>query len=211
MRRGSPCWEGVNTRTGSHPGSAPFLCRSPAPRWLFLRTSYRGLGAGEGACGLWALTMLGSVAPLRTGSGRQPRQHVGAVGSLPPRLPLSARTRTGWQVRESGGAMSAFDGDRGAAPGYPGAVPVRCPSAGTALLHGAAAASLSPRVEQSSLGSVPALNLTPAVFQHFIFSVVCNSCPLAPAAALRASRAGSAVLLLVGRCERCWCGAAVRS
>ncbi|XP_040508156.1 pleckstrin homology-like domain family B member 1 isoform X16 [Gallus gallus] len=41
--------------------------------------------------------MLGSVAPLRTGSGRQPRQHVGAVGSLPPRLPLSARTRTGWQ------------------------------------------------------------------------------------------------------------------
>ncbi|XP_065594454.1 pleckstrin homology-like domain family B member 1 isoform X4 [Cyrtonyx montezumae] len=41
--------------------------------------------------------MLGSVAPLRTGSGRQPRQRVGAVGTLPQRLPLSARTRTGWQ------------------------------------------------------------------------------------------------------------------
>ncbi|XP_072211029.1 pleckstrin homology-like domain family B member 1 isoform X10 [Excalfactoria chinensis] len=41
--------------------------------------------------------MLGSVAPLRTGSCRQPRQHVGAVGTLPQRLPLSARTRTGWQ------------------------------------------------------------------------------------------------------------------
>ncbi|XP_015739468.1 pleckstrin homology-like domain family B member 1 isoform X12 [Coturnix japonica] len=41
--------------------------------------------------------MLGSVAPLRAGSGRQPRQHVGAVGTLPQRLPLSARTRTGWQ------------------------------------------------------------------------------------------------------------------
>ncbi|XP_048824321.1 pleckstrin homology-like domain family B member 1 isoform X10 [Lagopus muta] len=41
--------------------------------------------------------MLGSVAPLPMSSGRQPRQHVGAVGTLRQRLPLSARTRTGWQ------------------------------------------------------------------------------------------------------------------
>lgn len=195
----------VNTRTGSHPGSAPFLCRSPAPRWLFLRTSYRGLGAGEAAGRLWGLTMLGSVAPLPMSSGRQPRQHVGAVGTLRQRLPLSARTRTGWQVRESGGSVSASDRERGAATEYPGAVPVLCPSAGTALLCGAAAAPLSPRIERSNLGSVPALNLTPAVFQHFIFSVVCNSCPLAPTAVFRASRAGSAVPLLLGHCERC-CG-----
>ncbi|XP_010722115.1 pleckstrin homology-like domain family B member 1 [Meleagris gallopavo] len=41
--------------------------------------------------------MLGSVTPLPMSSGRKPRQHVGALGILPRRLPLSARTRTGWQ------------------------------------------------------------------------------------------------------------------
>lgn len=37
----------------------------------------------------------------------------------------------------------------------------------------------SPGVARSRLGSVPALGLTPGVFQSFIFSAVCNSGPLA--------------------------------
>ncbi|XP_066837288.1 pleckstrin homology-like domain family B member 1 isoform X12 [Anser cygnoides] len=41
--------------------------------------------------------MLGSVVHPRAGSSCRPRQHVGDVGTLPRRLPLSTRTRTGWQ------------------------------------------------------------------------------------------------------------------
>ncbi|KAM9175302.1 pleckstrin homology-like domain family B member 1 isoform 8-T8 [Mergus octosetaceus] len=41
--------------------------------------------------------MLGSVVHPRAGSTCQPRQLVGAAGTLPRRLPLSTRTRTGWQ------------------------------------------------------------------------------------------------------------------
>ncbi|XP_040390120.1 pleckstrin homology-like domain family B member 1 isoform X3 [Cygnus olor] len=41
--------------------------------------------------------MLGSVVHPRAGSSCRPRQHVGDVGTLPRRLQLSTRTRTGWQ------------------------------------------------------------------------------------------------------------------
>nr|XP_038023540.1 pleckstrin homology-like domain family B member 1 isoform X10 [Anas platyrhynchos] len=41
--------------------------------------------------------MLGSVVHPRAGSSCRPRQLVGAAGTLPRRLPLSTRTRTGWQ------------------------------------------------------------------------------------------------------------------
>ncbi|XP_038023537.2 pleckstrin homology-like domain family B member 1 isoform X9 [Anas platyrhynchos] len=41
--------------------------------------------------------MLGSVVHPRAGSTCRPRQLVGAAGTLPRRLPLSTRSRTGWQ------------------------------------------------------------------------------------------------------------------
>lgn len=57
-----------------------------------------------------ALKMLGSVVHPRAGSTCRPRQLVGAAGTLPRRLPLSTRTRTGWQVREEaeGGHVHAW-------------------------------------------------------------------------------------------------------
>lgn len=63
-----------------------------------------------------ALKMLGSVVHPRAGSSCRPRQLVGAAGTLPRRLPLSTRSRTGWQVREGrGGAHPRLVGTR-----YPG-------------------------------------------------------------------------------------------
>lgn len=64
-----------------------------------------------------ALKMLGSVVHPRAGSSCRPRQLVGAAGTLPRRLPLSTRSRTGWQVREGrGGATSTPGGHQ--VPGH---------------------------------------------------------------------------------------------
>uniref|UniRef100_A0A8C9ERD6 Pleckstrin homology-like domain family B member 1 n=1 Tax=Pavo cristatus TaxID=9049 RepID=A0A8C9ERD6_PAVCR len=96
------CGGALHAEKGLTPAQDPTLAPLPSyagaqPLAGFSSGHRTGASAGEGAGGLCGVTMLGSVAPVRTGSGRQPRQHVGAVGTLPQRLPLSARTRTGWQ------------------------------------------------------------------------------------------------------------------
>lgn len=105
-----PCCEGVNAGARSHPGPAPFLCSSLAPPGfssfpdIVLGPGYRrGAGARLGCrvFGCWEA---------------HPPHCPGDMGTLPRTVPLGARARTRWQVRESGGPASATAGHRGAAP-----------------------------------------------------------------------------------------------
>lgn len=128
--------------------------------------------------------MLGSASPL----------YLGDMGTLPRRVPLGARANTGWQVRESGGGgppqqLGSCSWGTVSLPPAPAELsPIHLgqPRSPWSPRYGAA----GPGVAQSRLGSIPALDPTPGVFQRFIFSTVCNSRPLTPAAEPGAGRDG---------------------
>ena len=155
----------------SYAAARPLLAFPPS------RTLWRGLGAGEGPG-------LGQAAGCPDAGKRgppAPEEHGHPVAEGPAQHPgqdqVAGKGKRGSRLGKPVGTGELLPGYHISASPCPSrAVPV--PRSPRSPRRGAA----SPGVARGRPGSFPALDPTPGVFQRFIFSTVCNSRPLAPAA-----------------------------